>query len=104
MNLLLETKRVHISMAIDFALKLVRLIRDFYFFEHDRNLIADLQYEIMMAGFSEESNIKSTMEKFNIKRDRHYFVDLKIFCTSRITKKLYEITNNSSHDRSLVKL
>ena len=62
MDSLLETKRVHISMATDLALKFVRLIRDFSFFEHDRNLIADLQYEVVMAGLGEESNINSTME------------------------------------------
>ena len=42
------------------------------------------------------------MGKFNIKRD--YVVDLEIFCTTSITKKLYEKTNNSSDDRSLVTL
>jgi len=38
MDTLLEIKRVHASTATDLAQNLLRLIRDFYLFEDDRNL------------------------------------------------------------------
>jgi len=53
--------------------------------KRDRNLIADLQYDVMMAGSSEKANIRDAMAKSNIKNDRHYPVDLEIFCDNNIT-------------------
>jgi len=85
MDTLLEIKRVHASTATDLAQNLLRLIRDFYLFEDDRNLIADLQYDVMMAGSSEKANIRDAMAKSNIKNDRPYPVDLEIFCDNNIT-------------------
>jgi hypothetical protein len=86
------------------AQNLIRLIRDFYLFEDDRNLKADLHYDVMMAGYSEKANIRDAMAKINIKNDRHYAVDLEIFCDNNITNNLYKLANNSSNDRNLITL
>ena len=67
------------------AQNLIRLIKDFYLFKDDRNLIADLHYDVMMAGSSEKANIRDAMAKSNIKNDRPYPVDLEIFCDNNIT-------------------
>ena len=104
MDTLLEIKRVHASTATDLAQNFIRLIRDFYLFEIDRNLIANLQYDVMMAGSSEKANIRDAMAKFNIKNDRHYEVDLEIFCENNITNNLYKLANKSSNDRNLITL
>ncbi len=52
-----ETKRVQVQKATDLAYQLIKILRDFSLYEDDSMIIADLNYEIMMAESSEKADI-----------------------------------------------
>ena len=65
-NALIEIKRVHTERAKNIIHDLIKLIRDFCFFDRDRDIITDVTYGIMIAGSAEKSEIRQIIEKFNV--------------------------------------
>jgi len=106
MDSLLELKRVHIERAKEITHVLVKTIRDFCFFDRDREVISNTTYDITAAGSAEKSDLKLLIEKFNtnVNQNRIFIVDLEHYCTTIVTQKLYELTSVCMNDRSLEKL
>jgi hypothetical protein len=102
MDSLLELKRVHIERAKEITHVLIKTIRDFCFFDRDREVISDITYDITAAGSAEKSDLKLLIEKFktNLNQDRIFIVDLEHYCTTIVTQKLYFCMNDRSLEKS----
>jgi len=98
-----ETKRVHLQKATDLAYQLIKLLRDFCMFEDESMIIADLNYEIVVAESAEKADIESVVDKFNIKMSRMYIVEIEHHCTNCSAQKLKVISLNC-RSRNLIKL
>jgi hypothetical protein len=103
LDALQETKRVHVQKVTDLAYQLIKLLTDFSLYEDDSMIIADLNYEIMMAESLEKADIECVVEKFNVKMSRMYIVEIEHHCTNYSARKLKGIGINCK-SRNLNKL
>ena len=103
---LLELKRVYIEKAKESTFVLIKRIRDFCFFERDREVVSDTAHEFLVNGSAEKADLKLLIDKFNVflDHDRTFILDLEHYCTTIVTQKLYEIASACTNDRSLEKL
>jgi hypothetical protein len=79
----------------------MKIVRDITFFDHDKQLLEGLSFELMMESASEEANILCLLNKFNVKQTGHHAIDLYEFCTSYSAKNFKKLMNDSLYDRSL---
>jgi len=103
---LLELKRVYIEKAKESTYDLIKRIRDFCFFDRDREVVSDTTHDFMVNGSAEKADLKLLIDKFNVYlgQDRTFIVDLEHYCTTIVTQNLYELASACMNDRSLEKL
>jgi hypothetical protein len=103
---LLELKRGYIEKAKESTFVRIKRIRDFCFFERDREVVSDTAHDFLVNGSAEKADLKLLIDKFNVYlgQDRTFIVDLEHYCTTIVTQNLYELASACMNDRSLEKL